>query len=55
LWTALSGHAARLCDLTLIDTAARLGFRAVVCFALCILAVLFGIVVIIYGKQLFGV
>ena len=27
----------------------------VVCFALCILAVLFGIVVIVYGKQLFGV
>jgi hypothetical protein len=27
----------------------------VVCFGLCILAVLFGIVVIVYGKQLFGV
>jgi hypothetical protein len=27
----------------------------VTCFALCILAVLFGIVVIVYGKQLFGV
>jgi hypothetical protein len=28
LWTALSGHAARLCDLTLIGPAARLAFRA---------------------------
>lgn len=27
---------------------------AVVCFAICALAVLFGIVVIIFGKQLFG-
>ena len=27
----------------------------VICFGLCILAVLFGIVVIVYGKQLFGV
>lgn len=28
---------------------------AAVCFAVCILAVAFGIVVIVYGKQLFGV
>ncbi|WP_375425241.1 hypothetical protein [uncultured Friedmanniella sp.] len=28
---------------------------AAVCFAICILAVAFGIVVIVYGKQLFGV
>jgi hypothetical protein len=28
---------------------------AVVCFSVCVLAVLFGIVVIVYGKQLFGV
>ena len=28
---------------------------AVICFAICVLAVLFGIVVIVYGKQLFGV
>ena len=27
---------------------------AVVCFAICALAVVFGIVVIIFGKQLFG-
>jgi hypothetical protein len=27
---------------------------AVVCFGVCILAVLFGIVVIIFGKQLFS-
>jgi hypothetical protein len=27
---------------------------AVVCFGLCVLAVLFGIVVIVFGKQLFG-
>ena len=33
------------------------GGRAVayLCFGVCILAVLFGIVVIVYGKQLFGV
>lgn len=33
------------------------GGRAVayLCFAICVLAVLFGIVVIVYGKQLFGV
>jgi hypothetical protein len=28
---------------------------AAVCFGICVLAVLFGIVVIVYGKQLFGV
>ena len=28
---------------------------AVVCFGVCVLAVLFGIIVIVYGKQLFGV
>lgn len=28
---------------------------AVVCFGICVLAVVFGIVVIVYGKQLFGV
>ena len=28
---------------------------AVVCFGICVLAVLFGIIVIVYGKQLFGV
>ena len=28
---------------------------AYVCFAICLLAVAFGIVVIVYGKQLFGV
>lgn len=27
---------------------------AAVCFGLCVLAVLFGIIVIIFGKQLFG-
>ena len=27
---------------------------AVVCFGVCVLAVLFGIVVIVFGKQLFG-
>jgi hypothetical protein len=32
--------------------AGRVG--AVVCFGLCVLAVLFGIVVIIFGSQLFG-
>jgi hypothetical protein len=28
---------------------------AVICFGICVLAVAFGIVVLIYGKQLFGV
>jgi hypothetical protein len=28
---------------------------AIICFGICVLAVLFGIVVIVYGKQLFGV
>lgn len=28
---------------------------AAICFALCVLAVAFGIVVIVWGKQLFGV
>lgn len=28
---------------------------AVICFGVCVLAVLFGILVIVYGKQLFGV
>jgi hypothetical protein len=28
---------------------------AVVCFAVCVAAVLFGIVVLVWGKQLFGV
>jgi hypothetical protein len=28
---------------------------AIVCFGVCVLAVAFGIVVIVYGKQLFGV
>jgi hypothetical protein len=28
---------------------------AIVCFGVCVLAVIFGIIVIIYGKQLFGV
>jgi hypothetical protein len=28
---------------------------AIVCFGVCVLAVIFGIVVIVYGKQLFGV
>ena len=28
---------------------------AVICFAICVLAVVFGIIVIVYGKQLFGV
>ena len=28
---------------------------AAVCFGICVLAVLFGIVVIVFGKQLFGV
>jgi hypothetical protein len=31
------------------------GAGAVVCFGVCVLAVLFGILVIVYGKQLFGV
>ena len=34
------------------STAGTVG--AVICFAVCVLAVLFGIVVIIWGKQLFG-
>ena len=37
--------------ITVEDCAAHVDSR----FALCILAVLFGIVVIVYGKQLFGV
>jgi hypothetical protein len=28
---------------------------AIVCFGVCVLAVVFGIVVVVYGKQLFGV
>ena len=28
---------------------------AIVCFGVCVLAVIFGIVIIVYGKQLFGV
>lgn len=35
------------------STAGKAG--AYVCFAICLLAVAFGIVVIVYGKQLFGV
>lgn len=38
---------------TTSSTAGRVGGYA--CFAVCALAVAFGIVVIIYGKQLFGV
>jgi hypothetical protein len=40
-------------DVTKASTAGAVG--AISCFALCILAVAFGIVVIIWGKQLFGV
>jgi len=40
-------------DLTKPSTAGTVG--ATVCFAVCILAVAFGIVVIIWGKKLFGV
>ena len=39
-------------DGTVAGTAGKAG--AVVCFGVCILAVLFGIVVIIFGKQLFN-
>jgi hypothetical protein len=39
-------------DGTVASTGGRVG--AVLCFGLCILAVLFGIVVIIFGKQLFS-
>jgi hypothetical protein len=35
------------------STAGKAG--AYVCFGICVLAVAFGIVVIVYGKQLFGV
>lgn len=38
-------------DRTVAGSAGKAG--AVVCFGLCILAVLFGIVVIVFGKQLF--
>ncbi len=38
-------------DGTVAGTGGKIG--AYVCFAVCILAVLFGIVVIIFGKQLF--
>ena len=40
-------------DVTKPSTAGTVG--ATVCFAVCILAVAFGIVVIIWGKKLFGV
>lgn len=36
------------------NTSARGLTGAVVCFAICVAAVLFGIVVIVFGKQLFG-
>lgn len=39
-------------DGTVASTAGKVG--AGVCFGVCILAVLLGIVVIIFGKQLFG-
>ena len=39
-------------DVTKPSTTGTIG--GVVCFAVCVLAVLFGIVVIIWGKQLFG-
>lgn len=37
---------------TVASTTGKIG--AGICFGVCILAVLFGIVVIIFGKQLFG-
>ena len=40
-------------EVTKPSAAGRVG--AVVCFGVCVLAVLFGILVIVYGKQLFGV
>ncbi len=39
-------------DGTVASTSGKIG--AGICFGLCVLAVLFGIVVIIFGKQLFG-
>jgi hypothetical protein len=39
-------------DGTVAGTAGKIG--AGICFGICILAVLFGIVVIIFGKQLFA-
>ncbi|HET9649455.1 MAG TPA: hypothetical protein VFP34_14665 [Microlunatus sp.] len=40
-------------EVTTASTAGKLGAGA--CFALCVLGVAFGIVVIIWGKKLFGV
>jgi hypothetical protein len=40
-------------EITKPSAAGRVG--AAICFGLCVLAVAFGIVVIVYGKQLFGV
>lgn len=40
-------------EVTKASTAGVVG--ATVCFAVCVLAVLFGIIVIIWGKKLFGV
>jgi hypothetical protein len=37
---------------TVASTTGKVG--AALCFGLCVLAVLFGIVVIIFGKQIFG-
>jgi hypothetical protein len=39
-----------------VTKASRAGLTgAVICFAICVAAVAFGIVVIIWGKQLFGI
>ena len=49
---APAGAARVSSDGTVAGTAGKVG--AYVCFAVCILAVLFGIVVIIFGKQIFA-
>ena len=50
--TAPAGATIVSSDGTVAGTTGKVG--AVVCFGVCILAVLFGIVVIIFGKQLFS-
>ena len=49
---ASAGAAPVSTDGTVASTGGKVG--AVLCFGLCILAVVFGIVVIIFGKQIFG-
>ena len=50
--TAPPGATTVSSDGTVAGSAGKAG--AIVCFGVCILAVLFGIVVIIFGKQLFS-